>query len=208
MSQTIYTKLNDPAVATLIGKTFGRLNLKQAAVVVHDAPGMSLTSYWSGGRKQDHMIVRLADMEVVRVPENGSGFSAADHAFGPAGFPVELPAPGYAVVSHTTGNYCAIAVHIHADNAVKMLPKPIDLTWAEQVVLTATRSLKSSYAGIKEYRFHEAKQQTGITRAEWDVAKANLTTKGMLNGQGAITLDGKNAPAFRDLYCAKNRPQE
>lgn len=81
-------------------------------------------------------------------------------------------------------------------------PKPA-LAWAESVVLAATRSLKSSYAGIKNYRFYEAHERTGITETEWDSAKAVCIQKGLLNRAGAITDDGRNAIEWTRLESLK-----
>jgi hypothetical protein len=67
------------------------------------------------------------------------------------------------------------------------------LTLPEKIVLVATSSLKSSYGGIPNFRFTQAKSETGITQADWDLAKESLTKKGFLNKAGAITTSGKNA---------------
>jgi len=201
--EPIYCKLSDPAVALLLSKTFPGLRLQQCGVNVHQRGGMPLTSCWSGGSKEYHKIVRLSDMAVFDVPENGSGFTQVDRTFGPAGLPVEMPAPGFAVVTHSTGCYKALSIHLHAENAAKMLPAPVEMTWAEKVVLTATRSLKSSYAGIKEYRYHEAHSDTGITRPDWDTAKAALIGRGLLNAAGAITIEGRNAAGSGSLWNLK-----
>lgn len=200
MSNTLFCKPTDPAVSMLLQKTFGATTLTKVAVTVYDSGGMSLTSYWSGGTRDYHMVVRLADMAVYTVPENGSGFATADLDWGSTGMPVDLPAPGYAVVTHTTGSYKAMSVCLHRDNAAKLLPAPCELAWAERVVLAATRCLKSSYGGVKDYRFTEARQQTGITRDEWDIARGVLIGRKLLNAAGAITIDGRNAAGAGDLY--------
>ena len=70
-----------------------------------------------------------------------------------------------------------ITIYVRPENAVGMLPAPIELTWTEQVVLYACRSLKSSYAGISNYRLHEATRETGITGAEYELAKASLISR-------------------------------
>ncbi len=199
---TIYMKLTDPAVASLLAKTFPGCNYHTATVHVSTG-GMPLTSYWSGGTREYHKIIRLSDLAVFAVPENGSGFSQTDRVCGPAGLPVSLPAPDFAVVTHTQGSSKGIAISIHPDNAAKLLPAPIELSWAERVVLVATRSLKSSYAGISDYRYHEAHQDVGITRDDWDTAKAALIGRKLLNSAGAITTEGKNAAGTGDLYRLK-----
>lgn len=54
------------------------------------------------------------------------------------------------------------------------------------------------YLQPKDYRFQTAQEYTKITREDWDAAKANLISRGMLNKAGAITVDGRNAVA--DLW--------
>lgn len=200
---TIYLKPTDPAVAALLRVTFPTAHAKDVAIRICPCGGMSLTSYWSGGQRNYHAVIKLATMEVWHVPENGSGYSAVDHVFGPAGFPLELPAPGFAVVTSTEGHYHAVTIAIHAENAAKLIPATPEISWAERVVLVATRRLKSSYAGINDYRFHEASHYTGITRQEWDAAKSSLINRKMLNAAGAITTDGRNSAGSKDLYSLK-----
>jgi len=197
--QTLYMKPSDPTVAGLLARTFPGFSYREVKVSIHDAGGMGLQSCWDGGRRDTHRVIRLADMQTYQIPENGNGFTAADRAFGPAGFPLALPAPGFAVVTLTEGCYKGLTVHIHTENAVKMLPAPCEVSWAEKVVLTATRSLKSSYAGIKDYRYQEAHEATGITRAEWDAAKQALIGRRFLNVAGAITTEGRNAAGTWDV---------
>lgn len=62
----------------------------------------------------------------------------------------------------------------------------------ERTVLRYTQSLKSSYAGIKNYRFSESNRETGITLERWDAAKKNLIAGKFLNAVGAITDKGRN----------------
>ena len=194
--RTIYVKPNDPTVAGLIAKTFGAFSGRDVAVSVHDFGGLPLTSYWSGGTREYHKIVKLDDMTVVSVPENGSGYTGVDAKFGPSGLPLEMPAPGYAVVTLTDGSYKALAVHIHIDNSVKMLTNQADLTFDERTVLVATRSLKS-FARLKQAQYY-----TGITEQRYEAAKTSLIARGFLNRQGAITTEGKNqAGGYQnDLY--------
>jgi len=61
----------------------------------------------------------------------------------------------------------------------------------EKIVMIATRGLKSSYAGISNYRFHEANKDTGISSDQWDAAKQNLIGKKYINARGALTTLGK-----------------
>ncbi|KPL05710.1 hypothetical protein AMJ85_11125, partial [candidate division BRC1 bacterium SM23_51] len=64
------------------------------------------------------------------------------------------------------------------------------------------------YAGISNYRFHEAHRQTGITLEQWERGKRALIAKKLLNRAGAATNDGRNVEVA-DLYClAKEEPKD
>lgn len=200
---TLYVASKDPAADVIIGASALGCVTKDVRVTVHDGDGggVSLLSYWSGGSRDYHAVVDLANMHAHYVPENGSGFSAADKAFGPAGMPLNLPAPGFAVVTRTKGHRESMRIAIHESDATKLLPKPgPELSWAERVVLVATSSLKSSYGGISDYRRHAAMRETDITDAEYTTAKAMLIANGLLNKAGAITNAGRNACPQSQLW--------
>ena len=193
----------DAAARSIAAAAFPSYNGRKFRVTVHDAGGMNLASYWDGGSRSYYAILRLSDMKTLEVPQNGSGFD-------PYGYGIEtpLPAPDFAVIecSIFCGNDSGITIHVHSSNAAPLLPKVEALSWAETVVLVATRGLKSSYAGIKDYRFHESHERTGISRQEWDEAKAQLISRKLLNAAGAITVDGKNAAGGKyDLYSVPKR---
>lgn len=209
---TIHCKQNDPAVAAILARTWPGTSHRDIGVTIYETGGMPLTSCWEGGRRDTHRVLRLADMQTFQIPENGSGFTAADHAFGPAGFPLALPAPGFAVVTLTEGSYHALSIHIHRDNAAKLIQAPCELTWHEKVVLCATRSLKSSHGG--KNRFQMANEEltfpawgkTAISQVDWDATKAALIARKLLNAAGAITPEGKNAAGGLDLYRLRPAP--
>lgn len=99
------------------------------------------------------------------------------------------------------------ALHVHPSCLNKlMLPPKMEITWAEHVVLVATRSLKSSYAGISNYRLHEARSMTGITTQEWNDAVATLKSRKLLNAAGAITTAGKNTVGTLEGLWNLKRP--
>ncbi len=98
---------------------------REIRLEVHSKGGMCLRSCWAGGSRDTFVVVRLADMKHVSIPENGSGFSAIDRRYGPAGLPLELPAPGFAIVEHSIfcGKDVGLRVHIHRDNAADLAPQ-------------------------------------------------------------------------------------
>lgn len=105
-----------------------------------------------------------------------------------------------------------LRLYVHPDNVRRdMITSSVELTWEEKVVLTATRSLKSSYGGVKNFRYTEANHVTGITLKHWDEAKANLIERKLLNRAGAITNAGRNAigdPQLRELKPDDETPKE
>jgi len=200
--ETIYLQPTDETVS-LFKNVFSGYSGKMFQIEIHDNPGMHLDSYWSGGSRDYHKIVKLDTMQVLAVPENGSGFvpdvpQEVEKAF---------PCPGYAVVTHTIfcGKDMGIRIHIHRENARKLVPAPLEISAEEKIVLIATRSLKSSYAGISNYRFQQANEETGITLAQWEQAKAECIRKGYLNKAGAITVAGRNAAGDKSLHDASFR---
>lgn len=148
-----------------------------------------LNSYWNGGSRDYFSFYELSTGKVLDVGSN--------HPFFEAGKPrdlEELP-PGIVIVKHSIfcGKDMGITIYANASDLAPMIPPKAELTPHEKVVLKYTRSLKSSYAGIKNYRFHEAKRKTGIKLDEWEAAKAALIEKKLLNKRGAITAAGRNA---------------
>lgn len=147
-------------------------------------------TYWDEGTRHTYWVVDLDRDEVKHLPSHSPfdpGRDRVNHTS------INLP-PGFAVVEYYQGrsDYCRL--HLHPAQSTLLLPSPkVELTWAEVVVLYATRSLKASYAGIKNFRFVEAKSSTGITLSTWEEAKASLITRGLLNKAGAITVAGRNA---------------
>lgn len=179
--------INSPETKELVRKAFPQYNGRRISVQPFVGP-IRLESYWSGGTRDYYALVSLVpgiDL-AANVPENGTPFT-------PDLKPLEvLPANG-ALVCYTMGSYEHVTIYVNAENLSKMLPAPVELSRDEKIVLAATAGLKSSYAGIKNYRFHEATERTGIALQNWDAAKAALVSRGLLNKAGAITDAGRNA---------------
>jgi len=103
--------------------------------------------------------------------------------------------------------HTSVTVYAHPADITKSIEEKASLSKDELIVLVATRSLKSSYAGISNYRFHSASGQLGITLDRWNAAKESCISKGLLNKAGAITTAGKNAVpygTYNGLYALKN----
>jgi hypothetical protein len=198
--QTLYLDAS-PTTEAFRRAAFPSYAGRKFKLVVRDHPFTHFHSYWDGGSRTDYAVVELATMKAFAVPENGSAFVADLAGVEQA----SLPRPGFAVVAHSffCGKDSGLTIYLHPENAAAFLPAPVELTWHEQVVLAATRSLKSSCGGDSQYRFSEARRMTGIGRTNWDAAKASLVSKGMLLGSGAITTNGKNAIGAKDLYSLR-----
>lgn len=103
-------------------------------------------------------------------------------------------APGVMVLKRSTmgcSQFFTLWCH-PSDINQGLLPTKIDLTLAEKIVLQATCSLKNTYGGRTNIRFHEANEYTGISQRAWDAAVAALTAKGVLDKRGAVTVEGRN----------------
>ena len=82
----------------------------------------------------------------------------------------------------------------------QLLEGETELTREQRIVLIATRSYKSSYAGVGNYRYIEAARETGISLADWERSKAECQQMGYLDKRGAITVDGRNVVGQTQLY--------
>lgn len=159
-----------------------------------------LDSYWSGGSKDKYVFVELKTKreEVKFLPV------ANNHPFFKAGMPRKLDKlpVGLVLVKHSIfqGKDMGITIYGNTENITPLLPPVEILSVDEDAVLFFTRSLKSSYAGVKNYRFINAHREMGITEAQWDEAKTNLIQRKLLNKAGAITAAGKNAVGNRHSY--------
>lgn len=156
---------------------------------VHVCESVNIRSCWEGGSRDFFKFVRLHDMFCSAEMPQQSAYDAPIRG----GDDVKL-VPGLVCVEHSIfcGKDTGITIHVHAENAPKYLPAPVDLTEDEKTVLSYTKSCKSSYAGISNFRFHEATRRTKITLDRWEAAKASCIVKGLLNKAGALTIDGRN----------------
>lgn len=188
--------LDTPEIRAIVARAFPDYTGRKFVVEPFQGP-MRLTSYWSGGSRDYWTAVRLTDGSTGVVPENGTPFMPE------VGELRDLP-ENTVLVLHHAGPNSYVCLYVRPDNMNRLsLPAPVELTLHQKVVLAATASLKSSYAGVRNYRFHEATKETGIGLMEWDKAKAECIALGFLNGAGAITNAGRNAVAGTRLHSLK-----
>lgn len=147
-------------------------------------------AYWSGGSKSDYALYNTDINKAVSLPDAPFLQHSQLHETD-----IEIP-QNFIIVEHSIfcGKDSGITFYVSPKANTHLLPgKSPELSRNERIVLYATRLLKSSYAGISNYRYHEANRETGISLADWNSTKQTLINKGMLNTAGAITNSGKNA---------------
>jgi len=179
-----YIDRPDATVKAIVAASFPGYRGRKIALST-DVP-KRLSSYWDGGSRDSFAFVELATGKAASVHSN--------HPFFEKGQPSELEAlpAGFVLVMHSIccGKDCGITIYANADQIMPLLPAATsELSADEKRVLYYTRSLKSSYAGISNYRQHES----GLSVEVWNAAKDSLISKGLLNKAGAITSSGKNA---------------
>lgn len=186
-------RINTPEVVSLVKKAFPEYNGRRISVEPFHGP-MAMNSYWSGGSRDYWAIVNMVTGQQVQIQENGTPWN-------PGIAPLQALPVNAAIVRHGCGPYESVTVYVNPENLNRyMLPDSTELTRDQKIVLSATRGLKSSYAGIKNYRFSRAASIASITLEQWETAKAELISSGHLNKAGAITDDGRNAIGRTDLY--------
>ena len=148
------------------------------------------SNYWSGGTRYTYRGIDLTTGEVFQPESDEYG-----NPFINPNIPTVKLEPGKAIVCHKVfcGKDMGLTIYVHPDNLTKLLPAPAELSADERTVLEYTASLKASYGGVSNYRYHEAHRRTGITLDRWNFAKQALIGRRLLNKRGAITPAGRNA---------------
>ncbi len=158
---------------------------RNVTIRVNASGKMTLSgTYWDGGSRTTYYGIDLATCQTVALPT----YSPPQFG-GPVNTPVVDMVDGMAIAElWQHGGKFDLTINVLAANSAPLLPKSVELTDDEKIVLKCTKGYKSSYAGIKDYRF----AQSGISRERWEAAKASCIAKGLLNKAGAITNDGRN----------------
>jgi hypothetical protein len=153
----------------------------------------------SGGTSNSFVLLKTMDGQVRTISSSDLGLNVRM----PVHQDVKIP-DDVMVVEHSyfTGKDMGLRFYVSPNST--FLPKMIsapkeELTPQEMIVLIATRSLKAGYAGDRDSRFHSAEEETGITKEEWESAKASLIAKRHLNKAGAITTSGRNVAGDKRL---------
>ncbi len=187
----IYVDGSNPLLRSLVSATFPDYTGKKFAI--DTAETVNVKSYWDGGSRDYYSVARiLPDGTVIatEIPQ----MSQFDPQYVGADRVPTNAMENMVIVKHSffCGKDMGITFIVHPSLITAgLLPSAptSDLSENERKVLYYTRSLKSSYAGIKNYR----QSQSGMSPDAWEAAKSALIAKGLLNKAGALTLAGKNA---------------
>lgn len=155
-------------------------------------------NYWDGGSRSYWAAVKLDSKTAVTL-------GAQNPLIDPRGPKTAVP-PGYLVAERVyfCGKDMGVTLHVRPENFALLLSSgEEEVSWAEKVVLSATRGLKNTYGGQTDLRFKEAYRIVGISREEWNEAKGALTERGLLRKNGSITTEGRNAIGWADLYSLR-----
>ena len=156
---------------------------------------MGINSYWDGGSKRYFALFDLASGKSLNMGDSHPFFNRTGNLeLVRATCPINIILVEHDILQ---GKDTGITFWVKPENLQKMLPitPTISLSWADRVVLVATRSLKPSY------RIGNAMQDTGIKAGVYMEAKKSLIRRGILKKNGSMTVDAKNlASGLGDLY--------
>lgn len=194
MESALHVDRNEPtikAICQAVGYYGRSIEIRTTESVTLDG------AYWSGGSKSTYLAYRL-DNGAVTQP----AFNAAPHAYGGQTPTVQI-VPNMVIVEHTIfrGKSHGLTLHVAPVTMAGLITdQRDDLPQEQKIVLAATRSLKASYGGIKNFRAKQAREDTGISLEAYEQAKLELIASGHLNKAGAITTKGKNAIQWTQLH--------
>lgn len=185
----LYT--SDATMKALANKVFGYTG---RAFKVVGKTHYTLNNFWDGGSKESAVLVSRDGKVYHPNGDTKNPFRAVAHQS------FEIPANHFVMVhSIFKGKDKGITFYVRPDELPNDLPAANDeLTVQAKIVLFCYRSYKSSYAGIKDYRQHEATQI--IKSSEYEPAKQELITKGLISARNSLSTEGKNAASGLDIY--------
>ncbi|MEA5578643.1 hypothetical protein [Anabaena sp. UHCC 0451] len=154
----------------------------------------TLANFWNGGSKEFAVMFSRDGQRFDLKPETTDPYQVGSiQTF-------EIPVNHF-IITHSIiqGQDKGITFYVHPEELPNDLPASDELTIQAKIVLFCYRCYKSSYAGIKDYRQHEATQI--IKPSEYEIAKQELITKGLISARNSLTTGGKNiAAGLPDIY--------
>lgn len=173
--------INDELISTVVKVAFPDYAGRKIGVK-YGVKEVCVDSYWDSGRRSYFCAVNLATLETKHAPTLNP---MRDKLYTKTAIP-----QGFVIVEHA---YYGMnqAVYIHTPIEAPMLPegKAFNRAWYD--VLNVTRSYKSSYANIKDYRAHELKRM-GYNAAQVEAIRVELIAASLMTKNKAISNEGKN----------------
>jgi len=182
-----YIEKMDSTTKEIISNCFPDYTGKKVKISTHIPK--TLNSYWDGGSKTFYVFYELVTKKAYSIESNHPVFKTAKPRN------LEGLPKGIVIVAHTiySGQDLGITIYANTQDLAPLLPPKEEISEDEKIVLYFTRAYKSSYGGIRDYRFYEAHRKTGVTRENWDKALNQCVIKELLNKRKAITSKGRNA---------------
>lgn len=142
---------------------------------------------WSGGSRDSYSCVRLSDGESMDMPNESA--APWDSTRRNRVVPV---APGFAIVRHSVfcGRDSGLVFYVNPADVAALLPAPdaSELSRAEMIVLSVT----SNYISRVRREYAAA---NGVDALGFADSQVSLRNKGLMSGNGGLTVKGKNAAA-------------
>lgn len=181
-----YISKSDETIKQIVSTCFP--SYKGKTIKLSSSIPTNLNSYWDGGSRNYYVFYELTTGKILPVDSNHPIFERDK-----PNQLKELPI-GILLVKHCIfcGKDLGITIYAREENFSKMIPKSMDLSEPEKIVLYFTKSYKNTYGGRTNIRFDYANRKTKITWEQWKDAQIILIEKGLLRKNLSITPEGRN----------------
>jgi hypothetical protein len=182
MTRTIYVDRRD-----IPGALLGAYNGRKIRVVASNTIPPIHSQGWDGdGSRDSYARVNLATGARTRVTRSCVSTTTGKIS----------SVPGYVIVRHCIyrGQDVGLYLYIHPDNLPDLnvtQEDPTHLSPLQEMILYASCAYKPRYLGKDRFDMVQS-DFPQVTRADWDAAKADLQTLGLLTHNGAVTIKGRN----------------
>lgn len=188
---TLYFNLNDnQLIKEVVKAAFPELPRGTKIQVTWGMSRMNLTGWWDEGNCNRYSLVNLSTLEAKLIPTAHPFFEAENHA---KYKDVELK-EGFVAVQYRMG-WSGNHVTVFTSATAPVLSSGEEISEDLTMLLLCTKSLKSSYAGISDYRAYSLKEKFGWTAAKVQNLRNEAISKGLMSKNKALTINGKNAIA-------------
>jgi len=181
----VYVDKPDDVIKKIINATFPGYKGRKISVVTDNFP-KNLSSYWSGGSRNDYVFYNLANGKAKAVPESGAGFGKYPDT---PDVDVDAMPDSVVLVKHTifSGKDLGITIYAKPAAVAPLLPAPQEETLSKEEIFTLIliRSLKS-------FARREEANRYGVSTAQYEAAVKSLQAKGYVSKVGGMSTNGKN----------------